>query len=345
MSEKCADTSIDTIIELLGEIKETTSGNVEEFNIFKELRIDSKEVIVCRFIKMLLDKPKNLELFFRHVFYTDVPKNPDNVEIVLEDSVKGSDGQNRRADIVIRDEEKTYPIEVKIWAGDQDGQLCDYYKHYFGENKTLKIFYLTPNGHEPSETSRGELAEKQVKCISFSKEIHKWLERIKTSEKNDILKSLINQFMEVISDMAEAEYIYENIKEDSEKIKAAINLIQCKDDIMENIRTDYIKKYFELGDEYRYGSASKNENRYAVLSILKGNKEIALMCVETNLYLRACGKLKKGSKNKWEETDTDNPWIYLSPEGIGKKYDMKNFTNYVENKILSIKDLLNEIED
>lgn len=88
----------------------------------------------------------------------------------------------RRIDMVISTPNYYLPFEVKIWAGDQKNQLYDYYCYACAEARKLGkkvpyIYYLTPNGHNPSDWSLGSADDKLPVCtLSFRKDILPWLE-------------------------------------------------------------------------------------------------------------------------------------------------------------------------
>ncbi|MGO5027877.1 PD-(D/E)XK nuclease family protein [Candidatus Agathobaculum pullicola] len=88
----------------------------------------------------------------------------------------------RRIDMVISTPNYYLPFEVKIWAGDQKNQLYDYYCYACEEARKLGkkvpyIYYLTPNGHNPSDWSLGSADDKLPVCtLSFRKDILPWLE-------------------------------------------------------------------------------------------------------------------------------------------------------------------------
>jgi len=68
------------------------------------------------------------------------------------------------------------PFEVKIWAGDQNAQLQDYYAYAQEETqkhgqKAPRIYYLTPDGYKPSERSRGNLSDDEIQTLSFKEDI------------------------------------------------------------------------------------------------------------------------------------------------------------------------------
>lgn len=87
--------------------------------------------------------------------------------------------EGRRIDMVISTESLYLPFEVKIWAGDQDTQLWDYYTFAKAQAEehgqtVSKIYYITPDGHEPSPQSRGNLGN-EVCPLSFKADILPWL--------------------------------------------------------------------------------------------------------------------------------------------------------------------------
>ncbi|MCL2193787.1 MAG: PD-(D/E)XK nuclease family protein, partial [Treponema sp.] len=81
----------------------------------------------------------------------------------------------RRIDIVIDDGSVFIPIEVKIYAGEQDAQLADYAAFSRKMNAGaafVPVLFLTPDGRESAETPREDYAP-----IAFDKHIIPWLEK------------------------------------------------------------------------------------------------------------------------------------------------------------------------
>lgn len=150
------------------------------FNIFQIADIASDEVIVCKVLHELLN-PKGchhqgtvyLELFLRLVL-----KMNDFDYTTAEVHREYVTTQNRRIDLVIRNTEYFIPIEVKIYAGDQQRQCYDYYKMAKG---IAKVCYLTLYGTPPSEysakglTHDGEDSYEEVWLLSFKNDILEWL--------------------------------------------------------------------------------------------------------------------------------------------------------------------------
>ncbi len=160
----------------------------EPFNIFRALGIERREVPLCRVFAELINPSahdlgaKFLEIFCNQILgYTE---NVDYAKAVVRPEFpilvpqKSAKEKNRRIDIHIQLENGIQiPIEAKIDAGDQECQLTDYY--WFCENKIngeiRRIYYLTLDGHEPAESSKGELEKDQYACISFAFHILRWI--------------------------------------------------------------------------------------------------------------------------------------------------------------------------
>lgn len=144
------------------------------FNVFEVLSVQYKEVIMCRMLKEFLDPNgkhgkgnKFLKLFFKVI-------NESSGEIVsdedLDNSYKSNEivvdceheiDDNRRIDILIRVGARYIPIEVKIYAGEQQNQVQDYLNYcnkmqkQEGSNDKTVLLYLTLDGHNPSAYSVG----------------------------------------------------------------------------------------------------------------------------------------------------------------------------------------------
>lgn len=140
------------------------------FNVFDVLSVQYKEVIMCRMLKDLLDPKgkhgkgnKFLKLFFKVIKESKgeiVPEevlDNSNIQVNTEYSIDG----NRRIDILIRVGARYIPIEVKIYAREQQNQVRDYLNYcqakqrQAGNKDKTVLLYLTLDGHEPSEKSTG----------------------------------------------------------------------------------------------------------------------------------------------------------------------------------------------
>ena len=309
------------LVKLGNKLNSLKKDKLLEFNIFKVLRVENNEVLLCRFLGELLNPQGShgcgsafLENFIKNVLNDGITDDIENAEVILEDATD----ENRRVDIAIYTGSKKYPIEVKIWAGDQEKQLSDYYRYFFGESKDDAIFYLTPDGHEPSEYSKGKLESKQIKCISFKK-ITEWLEQSIKDINNDIVKQICGQMESTLYNITEEYVMSEKIidcifKNDTDvyaRTKAACAIITERNNIEDKIRNDFINKYIEnlnKPHEYTFKDCAGHPNTYCKKAIKNGEDIIAYLCVDTNFYMQLSEKFKLSDnpKHKW----FDN-WIYI----------------------------------
>ena len=218
------------IVEKHKKVDEMTGKN---FNIFKVCEIHDKEVLLCRFIYQLIN-PKGLhnqgDVFLRK-FITDVlggvisdSENKDSGKLIIAESELSKVRvykefvikNDRRIDLLIETNEHTIPIEVKIFAGDQENQCNDYLEY----SKKSKLYYLTLYGDPPSDNSykyeverndkenyddecyrKIEEIKNKISCISFREHIIIWIEDcikdINIIDKKQIVDNLI-QFLNVV---------------------------------------------------------------------------------------------------------------------------------------------------
>ena len=161
-----------------------TGGN---FNIFEITNMAHKEVQICQVIKELIN-PKGshcqgdifLRLFVEHVLKL---KDAFSEELYSKTVVTAEHviDANRRIDIYIKAGDKlAIPIEAKIWAGDQDEQVHDYYEYAKGTGaEEVILYYLTCDGHMPSASSTYGMKKNDIEAIqliTFETEIIEWLE-------------------------------------------------------------------------------------------------------------------------------------------------------------------------
>lgn len=180
------------------------------FNVFDVLSVQYKEVIMCRMLKELLDPKgkhgkgnKFLKLFFKVI-------NESSGEIVSEEaldkSYKSNEivvdceheiDDNRRIDILIRIGARYIPIEVKIYAGEQQNQVQDYLNYcnkmqkQEGSNDKVVLLYLTLDGHNPSAYSSGckKSKENAESCSEYTEQDCSNEDSIQHEELNDQNKS------------------------------------------------------------------------------------------------------------------------------------------------------------
>lgn len=239
------------------------------YNIFQVLRIEDKEVLICRFLGDLLN-PKGshgcgilfLKHFFRYLTTEAVPEiELENAEVVLEEHTD----KNRRIDIVIHLSTEVYPIEVKIWTEDRDDQLHDYWEYYKKLN-AHKIYYLTPTGWKPSEKSVKALPRDAIKCLSFQDDIMKWLGECEPVDSPEVWAT-VKQFKEVIDNMCKSTENWKAIETavfeggNPDQQRAVFGILEHADSIKRKFQEDFIRNHIELPDSWEFAELQDDEKR------------------------------------------------------------------------------------
>ena len=223
-----------------------------KYNIFKVANINEKEVIMCRVLADLLD-PKGkhyrgdtyLKYFIEIVnekLKTPFILNTKNARVYTEyrTDIK------RRIDIVIEDEKIFIPIEVKIYAKDQENQVSDYaqFSRLKTGNRNIQVLYLTIDGTAPDNANKNEYIK-----ISFKNEILMWLNKcLKNSDTENIIpiREILRQLIDAVKSICG--------KSEDEKMEKAIEqlVFQSEDSVKTAIAVkkalgsleDYAYKYF-----------------------------------------------------------------------------------------------------
>ena len=233
---------INTIVERYEAQKRT---NASDFNIFSITGIHYKELPICSFLRELLD-PRGSHMqgiLFLKTFTLQVLKqnhftNEDFAKARVYKEVHID--KNRRIDILIRISGRLFPIEVKIYAGDQESQLVDYHNYTSKSDSKSVIYYLTLNEQEPSEKSKSNLIKgNQYECISFENDIANWLKRIVENEQIRSVPRLyvvLTQFLDVIHNltdqMEESRFMeFNNLIKTSKDFHAVLELEKALIDI------------------------------------------------------------------------------------------------------------------
>ena len=151
----------------------------ENFNIFSILNMETDEVNThCRLLYELLSPngSHGMGEQFLRAFFEMVLHRPycEGVSVYREYTIeKQTDDDYGRIDLLVQGKDVCYPIEVKIYAGDQWEQI-DRYSRFASKAKEYQVYYLTLDCHDPSEESK---RESKAISISFASEIRNWLVR------------------------------------------------------------------------------------------------------------------------------------------------------------------------
>ena len=254
---------VNRISQLLNEVKSIVIRDREEsvrqgknFNIFYIQGTADDEVRVCRFMKELLD-PKGSHgqgAFFLRRFMKIVLKAEEfSEEEYRRARVKEEEviDHARRIDLVIHiNSHRLFPIEVKIYADDQVNQCLDYYHYAICSDPGAKLYYMTLDGHDPSDASRGNLVPGQYERISFSEDILAWLDNcLDADELQNIhsVREILIQFRETIRYLTGRqegkmmEGIKREIAASYESVMAAVQISKT----LPEVKIDLMQKVFD----------------------------------------------------------------------------------------------------
>lgn len=216
--------------------KEISILKGENFNVFSILKMETKENAThSAFLGELLNPEgsHNMGTIFLKLFLETIDLEHidlDSAQVKLEHYIGERDDSAKtggRMDIFIYDKNyKTICIENKIDAPDQDVQIQRYYNYNTAKNK---VYYLTKEGEEPGDSSKGNLnSGEHFHNLSYSVDIIQWLTScMKEASTYPILRESINQYIILIkkltnqlTDSKMEKDIHELIKRDYKAVKA-----------------------------------------------------------------------------------------------------------------------------
>jgi hypothetical protein len=326
------------------------------FNIFDIADISSDEVTICKVLCELLDSNGShcqgdafLRLFVNDVLKLDFTELDFLTARIHREHYVGG----RRIDIAIISLNFMIPIEVKIFASDQDGQCFDYAK----TKQNSDLYYLTLDGRLPGLNSANGLSPimedeeiigyEGVKQLSFSGDIADWLNKclalpeiIRIAPIREILlqfKDTLYKLTGQTEDSAKME-IVNTLISSAENMRNAIDIAnalpEAKTDIMLNLLRELRrlfaatkKKIYDYDEDVIKEYYFSRKQLYPCLSveILKLPHNLtATLCIEIEWNLYYCFAFTKVDKNgesceyvETERVKADYPDIYV------------NFTNAV----------------
>lgn len=161
-----------------------------DFNIFDLIGISSREITICRILYELFS-PQGCHyqgILFLRSFFDRVLHLPDVSDNELQQAYIYREyviDEQRRINLVIETKHYFIPIEVKIYAGEQEHQCLDYVRFAQRKQKDAKLYYLTRFGDNPSSYSADGLTVetegyREIVCISFAYDLIEWLENCLT---------------------------------------------------------------------------------------------------------------------------------------------------------------------
>lgn len=185
---------ISEVLQVMKDAERQRAVTGEAFNIYKVAGIDHDEVKTCKVIYELINPNGThyqgnvfLKMFIKDVLHLNFSEDEIKSARVFREyhipDTKDSDN-DRRIDLVVQTTDRFVPIEVKIYAEDQNTQCKDYYEFAKQYQKNPVLYYLTIDGKKPSKESSVDIPviepekgiQPGINMISFSKEVLIWLE-------------------------------------------------------------------------------------------------------------------------------------------------------------------------
>ena len=262
-------TLIDVCGNLCEDYKEKKRQTGTDFNLLDICHVSNKEVLMCKVLAEIINPNgsnpfgrKMLEDFVQNVLKIEIDMDLSFFNVYTEYVI---DNQ-RRIDIVIESSDIFIPIEVKIYAGDQNTQCkcyCDFAAKK-NHNIEAKVYYLTLNGHLPSGYSADGLTAlrendeivgyKEIDLLSFTDDICPWIESYaKTYIENQntyIFNSLI-QYKNAIEkvaykmDTSLTDELTNELTKSSQTMSAAYNIVSNYN----KAKVSMLKKVFDELDK------------------------------------------------------------------------------------------------
>lgn len=237
----------------------------ECYNVFNVLGVDNMELSHSAFLAALLnpDGSHGMQDAFLKAFIDTIAHGGTKPEldtahakVYTEYNIGNiTETTGGRIDILITDRSDTGSgkagghaiiIENKIWAADQPNQLVRY--HNFAPKATL--LYLTLNGDEPSDQSRGTLNAQDggYRCISYRSDIIGWLQQCaQLAFDKPRVRETINQYINLLQQLTNQNTMEQKqlIQLLTENFEQATAVEQSMPDVRKHIFQDIFRKQVE----------------------------------------------------------------------------------------------------
>lgn len=237
----------------------------ECYNVFNVLGVDNMELSHSAFLAALLDPDGShgmqdafLKAFIDTIAHGGTRPELDtaHAKVYTEYNIGNiTETTGGRIDILITDHSETGSgkdsghaiiIENKIGAADQPNQLVRY--HNFAPKATL--LYLTLNGDEPSDQSKGELTD--YRCISYRRDIIGWLHKCaQLAFDKPRVRETINQYINLLQQLTNQNTMEQNKEQliqlltNKDNFEQATAIEQGMPDVRKHIFHDIFRKQVE----------------------------------------------------------------------------------------------------
>ena len=243
----------------------------ECYNVFNVLGVDNMELSHSAFLATLLNPRGShgkqdafLKAFIDTIAHGGTKSELDtaHANVCTEYNIgKITETTGGRIDILITDRSDTgngkpdghaIIIENKIWAADQPNQLLRYHNFAREAYEKSTLLYLTLNGDEPSEQSRGGLNARSgdYQCIAYRSDIIGWLQKCaQLAFDKPRVRETINQYIDLLQQLTNQNTMEQKqliqILTNKENFEQATAIEQRMPDVRKHIFQDIFRKQVE----------------------------------------------------------------------------------------------------
>ncbi len=337
------------IDKILQKQNDQKKRGLNDYNMVNVVRKATDEVGMHSNVIYSLINPKGLHYqddLFLNLFIEHVLEIKD-FGTVLEVQREEQTSDGRRIDFTIKSDKYYVGIEMKINAADLSEQIQDYYKDLEekAENdsgQTVKIYYLTKYGTEPSESSVRS-CNKVTTLVSFKDHILNWIDKCQKEIRNitnlneafenykNIVKKITNQYKGNVVTIAEELLTDENkgnlqkaLELDKEmcnikgkilwnffeKVKEKLEENGCKqipiskEEVMKDVTQELCKKY----NQFKNCSGSDKDFGYAFNCDFGSNLYFVVVVGAKFLYYGVVKGKTDENNLKLENMEDNNPY-------------------------------------
>jgi hypothetical protein len=316
---------------------------------------ESREMTHSAFIAALLD-PKGVHgqgtLFLRSFVEIFVPSMVDSIDYesvkveveksLGEEDVDKFDNQiSGRIDIYLEDKNNNViVVENKIYAPDQPKQIARYW--YYTRSANLReVIYLTLDGHWPSSLSLDDVSQSHYIVCSYSQHVIQWINSCLVKINNQpALRALIEQYIQVLSNLTDEYKAAEYIASSYDTMKAALLAQSGIEIARQKVITEFLEEIASyMSIDYHYRELLRNNSK------LFQDKEgwhfyisdgLIDICIDQCLFIRVKSKDNNTSHNDlplsegWTQSEgsEDLVWSYVRVDG--EVLDFLNFSKPVQ---------------
>ena len=166
---------------------------------------------------------------------------------------KGNTDTGGRIDIVIEGPDCLIVIENKIYAPDAYHQLERYNEFAKEQRKSqVVIAYLTLDGRNPTDKSRGNLKPEDIRLLNYKDDIKDWLEAcIKTASRLPAIRETLCQYLSLVNKLATGSFNREIAMEIANAITSAASFTAAQEiaTAVVEVKVKTLQKFFKELEE------------------------------------------------------------------------------------------------